>query len=357
MKLFEVKASNPIWFGGLKHMTAGEEHYVKSDVLPNIMRFFKIVKPGGGCFGVLLYEGKRQVFLLPSPADIVGRRKKGGNWRVLELSKVDIKVCEKNKPLLPLIRKSLEGFESAEGYFITHKGLGKWEEISKHDGCESRYKELEKEIVKVGDLIKREVKVGLRIDKETRTAEDRMLYFQERIRFSKERDVKLLFLTDKDEVRKEYFIGGERNRAYIKRFEESEHEIFELLDADTEIKKNKHYKLYLLTHTYLENPKEGAGIILRSIKNQKLLKFQLVWIFSKGSELISGYKKPAIKMLKPGTVLVLKANEQGRFEKMCQVVIGDNLSKSTCEEALNGKNFLSSGWNTGILIRGGVKDE
>ena len=357
MKLFEVKASNPIWFGGLKHMIAGEEHYTKSVPLPNIMRFFKIVKPnGGGCFGVILYESKRRAFLFTCPADIVGRKKKGGDWRVLELSKVNIKVCGEDQPLLPLIKKSLEGFESAGGYFITHKGLEKWEEISKYGGCKSRYKELEKEIVKVEDIVKTELRVGLRIDKETKTAEDRMLYFRERIRFSKERDVKLLFLTDKDEVGKEGFIGGERNRAYIRRFGENEHEILELLCADMDVEKNGYYKLYLLTHTYLENPKEGASVTLRSIENKKILKFQLVWIFSKGSELISGYEKPAINMLKPGTVLVLRAEESGRFNKMCQVMIGESLSKSIGEARLNSGNFLSSGWNTGILISGGVSD-
>jgi len=182
--VFKVSAYNPLWFGGLKRMSGGEEHYLSSLRLPSIMVFFPFVKGRrnksreGACYGVALGDGSNELFF-PSPADVVGKRKEGGNWRILKFYK-DINQ--------PLIKGTLTAFESAEGYLISGNGLKNWKNGHIQEG----------DLKKWDDFVATELRVGLKIDKHTKTAEESMLYFQERIRLRRDKNtcVNLFFLAD-----------------------------------------------------------------------------------------------------------------------------------------------------------------
>ena len=330
MKLYEIKTYNSIWFGGLKHMTSGEEHYAKSGFLPNIMRLFHIVKSNneGKCYGVLIK--KRDKLFFPLPADIVGKRKTGGEWKLLKLIKS--KLWFEDLELIPLITGTFEAYESAEGYMISHKGIKLWMSAFK-ENLDKTEQRLNEEIVSIDDLIKRELKVGLQINKDTGTAEEGMLYFQERIRI--EDDTSYVFIADKIN-KKIPFFGGERNPAVIKELDSIE---LKELDEKIQILKNNYYRFYILSHTFFENKELKIGNIT----------FELIWIYSRGSEFISGYRKPAIEMLKPGSVLVLRAKENGIIKRLCQIEYKPPIDKYGLDK------FLESGWNTGILGEGGVE--
>ncbi|EDP75978.1 type III-B CRISPR module-associated Cmr3 family protein [Hydrogenivirga sp. 128-5-R1-1] len=340
MKLFRVKAYNSLWFGGLRHMSGGEEHYLSSLRLPSIMAFFPFVKKDkkGACYGVALCDDSGNIYL-PSPADIVGERKKGGNWRVLKFyNDLDLK----GKAFqLPLIKGTLKAFESAEGYFITEEGFKEWKEGSISD----------KHIKNWSEFAETELKVGLQINKDTKTAEESMLYFQERIRLK--RGIYISFIAEKL-VLNEGFIGGERNPAKIEKVKNIK--LPSCLDNGCNVKKGSYYRLYLLTHTYIENNNTeekpnhtDIELKLKPVHGGDEASFKVVWIYSKGSELISGYDKPAVEMLRPGTVILLEAMEDARLQDIVQICNIPNAN------GIPKDNFLKSGWNTGILAKGGVE--
>lgn len=336
MNVYKVRVYNSIWFGGLKHITEGEEHYVKGEVLPNIMKFFRFVKRNGNgaCWGVLLLrehnDGRKEV-LLPSPADIVGKRKKGGEWRLLEYD-------EKLK--CPLIRGILEAFEGAGDYFISLENFKKWK--SYEPGVE---------LQKISELIKREIKVGLKVDKDKGVAQESMLFFQERIRPID--GVNFLFTANVVYEKKSFF-GGERNPASVEELKEEEilKNIKEILYDEVPIKNGSYYRLYILTHTFINNNLENGEkhpISIREVSSDKKVEFDIVWVFSRGSVFVSGNEKPAVNMLLPGTVLLLKAKGDTTLKSLCQVI--------SCPEENSVKNFLDSGWNTGILVKGRCRNE
>ena len=331
MKLFKVIPYNSLWFGGLIHTSAGEDHYLSSIRLPTIMVFFPFVKKEtqsaneksnweGACYGVVLCDDDGNIFL-PSPADIVGKRKKGGGWRIL-------KFIDEHK--LPLVRGTVEVFESSEGYFITGEGLERWKGgyLCNNDMREWR------------TLAETELKVGLQLNKNTGIAEERMLYFQERIRL---RDGYFIAFLADECVCNDSFIGGERNPAKVKEVKNPKLPFGNRL----EIKRNSYYRLYLLTHTYAENLRKGKSLKLKEVGGEREANFEVVWVYSKGSEFVSGYRKPAIEMLKPGTVLLLKAEDEADLKDFVQI--------HSIPKADKVSYFLESGWNTGILAEGGVE--
>lgn len=326
MKLFEVVPENPIWLGGLKHITAGEEHFMKSLSFPNIMRLFQFVKKEGkgACYGVFL--AKDENLLLPAPADIVGKRKSGGDWRVLKF-----------EGRIPLIKGTLEAYETISGYLIKSKAFNKW----------IKYKALsDSDFQKLSDLIDIDRRTGIKIDREIGTAEEGFLYTQERIRLRE--GVKLLFLAQNC-YKKEGFFGGEKNPATIKEVSKDyERNLKEIFQGSVKVEKGKIYRFYLISHAYLTTSLEvsssAKNITIRDFNGRKV-DFKVLWLFSSGTEFISGFGKPALNMLKPGTVFLLEALESGRLNKLCQIFAELSVNKV--------ERFLDSGWNSGLLISEG----
>ncbi len=324
MKLFEVVPQNPVWLGGLKHISAGDEHYMRSSFLPNIMRFFNFVKDSsrnGACYGV--FFGKGKTLLLPAPADIVVKRKSEEGWRVLRY-----------KGGIPLIRGSLESYEGIKGFLIKSEAFNKW--------C--RYENLSgDDFLKYGDIMDIDRRTGIKIDREEGIAEEGYLYTQERIRLKDE--IKLLFLA-KECYKKEGFFGGERNPARVRdASEDYKRSLNEIFSGNVKVKKGNVYRFYLISHTYLDISLEMGSsekkITLMDLQKRKL-DFKVLWLFSGGSEFISGYEKPALNMLIPGTVFVLEALDDGELNKLCQIFSEPSVNRV--------ERFIESGWNSGLLI-------
>jgi CRISPR-associated protein Cmr3 len=115
------------------------------------------------------------------------------------------------------------------------------------------------------------------------------------------------------------------------------------------IEKGKLYKLYLLTHTYIK----GELKIGKTLRVEGL-DFELVWSFTKGKEWISGFRKPAVEMLLPGTVLLLKAKDEGCLKRLTYIeektilpVYESKECKKIKEECISLHNY---GWNYAILV-------
>jgi len=76
-------------------------------------------------------------------------------------------------------------------------------------------------------------------------------------------------------------------------------------------------------------------------------------LFNGGKEWISGFRKPAIQMLKPGSVFILKALQSGSLRRLTYIVWEDLVpvyeSKDSKKIKKKEVELHNYGWNFGIL--------
>ncbi|ADC88646.1 CRISPR-associated protein, Cmr3 [Thermocrinis albus DSM 14484] len=325
MRLVKIRGYNAFWFGGLKHFTE-EEHYLPRIQLPNIMRTFRLLKKGTPCYGVFFWKEEEKDIFFPVPADVVGVRKKK------RFESGDLRIAYYNGRI-PEIDDKEKAYETLEQYFISSEKLSIGWAKGKQDSLE---------VFGAEEFFVAEDKVGLKLNKDRMSGEEKMLYFHKRMRLKK--GVSLCFLAKELDDSAKRFFGGERNPVEIEESTDLPQHFKELL-KERSVKRDKQYKFYTLTHTFVEGGlmKEEDEKILLVFRDEegREVKFQLLWLFSRGSELISGRGKPALEMLKPGAVMILKAMEDAEsFGSLCQI--------KSHPEGFN--TFLERGWNTGILV-------
>lgn len=302
MKLYLFKPYDVLTFGGLKNFSAGESHIQRAEFPPPIMRFFHLFRK---VFGVFLYKDGQ--VCMPMPADCVSERKK---------ESPEAKPLKMDIP--PLIRGELKAYEQAKG-FISWKDF--WENYKNGKSFQTYQ-----------PFIKSELRVGIALDKGTRTAREGMLYSEEFLRFDE--GSMLAVLGEGYEGKGIEKVGGERRVAFCK---EADNEKLEV--ENVKVIKGKYYKFYCLTHLFVEGGLEQE----REIKLfGSGLKFKVLWFFGT-SEFVSGYTKPFIQMLKPGSVLWLLALDEGGTKGICQI---DSKPEVNDIE----RSFLERGWNSGILL-------
>ena len=248
------------------------------------------------------------------PADVLLPRKgREGSVRIAKLTEEG----------LPFLRGTCEAYESSEGTFI-----------SLRDFLE-KYREGIEGFNAVGpEVIKREHRVGIGLDRDYRKAKEAMLYSQEFLRFAEGTCLAVLAEEPFEELKGQFVrVGGERRIAFVK-----EEGTFPVQPIG--IQRGSLYKFYCLSHLFVDGGLE-RGKELR-IEN---LKFRLLWLYSKGSEFISGYRKPFIEMLKPGSVLLMQALDAGGLgSSVCQINSVPPVKSKELE------SFLHRGWNSGILM-------
>jgi CRISPR type III-B/RAMP module-associated protein Cmr3 len=143
-----------------------------------------------------------------------------------------------------------------------------------------------------------------------------------------------------------YYFGGETRISKIET--QPLDERLEFLTDCVEIERGNIYRFYLTTHTYIEDE-----LTIGRCLNIGGLNFELVWLFNAGKEWISGFRKPAIQMLKPGTVLILKALQPGELRRLTYIgqtefvpVYENRESTNILRKKVKLHNY---GWNFGIL--------
>lgn len=321
MKLYLFEPYDMLTFGGLRHFGAGESHVQKAEFPPPIMRFFELFQK---VYGVVLY--KKEEFYLPVPADCVKQRKgeKAQAFRlpygIPPLIKGRRLLSEKGKP---------SAFEQVKEGFIKWSDFVRvYLERSAEEFC---LHELE-------ELVKKELRVGIALNKDMRIAQEGMLYSQDFLRL----DCQIGLLAENPRERLYYnTLGGERR---IAKFVE-EKEVMEELSEVITIRKDFVYGFYCLSHLFVD----GGLEIGKEIRVGNL-KFKMEWYFG-SSEWVSGFAKPFLQMLKPGSFLWLKPLEEGGTKRLCQVDSKPAVSniKGKLKREWNLDNFLDRGWNCGIL--------
>jgi len=348
VELFEVKALDFWSFGGLKNFQAGVDTYRKPVFPPDIMKFFHIVDLNK-VVPIAVFLKKEDEIYLPVPADLLQPRKGvKGNLKISplmgkeELPEGALTDFESFK-VLPFIKESEVKYEGAKGYLPFSK--------LKNYFTENKICADTDNIKGLDFFVNFEPKVGLTLNFDTFSAEESRLYFTFAVRPKKDTSLVVVFKKKNGEsVKIEegiYHIGGETRVSKVQKVESKE--LQSLLCEKINICKGELYKFYLLSHTYIE----GKLYIGKTLKVGGI-DFELVWTFTKGKEWISGYKKPAVEMLLPSTVLVLKAknnaltNRLNHIEAKTKLPIYENKDKKELKEK---KVFLHEyGWNWGILI-------
>jgi CRISPR-associated protein Cmr3 len=319
MKLLELTPEDALTFGSLKNFTAGESHYQQTTFPPPIMRFFSLGKEQGlkplKILGVFIkHQGK---LFLPLPADCLKKRKEKGEKIYVPRWDEELK-----RPFIePFEKGELLNLEQAEGFcsfsdFLDHYAKGENFEV-KHE-----------------EIFQEEERVGVKLNYDNRVSEDRHLYSRIYLRFKNSHIVLLV----EDYINKAFLssVGGERKYAKIKPAEDS---FMGFLKESVDIKRDKLYKFYSTTHLYADLKSE--------IKLNRNIKFKVEWVSSLPPEWVSGFKKPFLYMLRPGTVLWLRALEDGMCERLCQISSGSEVIK--CNGGA--KDLLKRGWNSGMLLK------
>jgi len=354
IRLLEVKPIDSYVIGGLRNFQAGSDTYRETLPLPDIIKFFSLVDLN--VFKVCgVFLKKENTIYFPVPADFLRPRKgESGNLKLSTLVELESLIHEEGNVVLdieteylPYLREEADDktkYEGASG-FIALNHLESYFRNGTIEGLKTE------DLKPISAFVKQELKIGLTLDFDNFTAEESRLYmtFLNRL----ERDVKLVaLLVEKQEAKHPeglYYFGGETRVAQVKT--QKEEPSLSFLQEEIPIEKGKLYRLYLTSHTYL--PEELN--IGRTLKVGGC-EFSLVWVFSAGKEWISGFAKPAIKMLKPGTVLVLKALKECKNLKRLTYIESKALlpvlkNKNLPKDINNFKEeeLHHCGWNHGIL--------
>ncbi len=307
MKLYVFEPYDVLSFGGLKHFGAGQTHISRSSFPPPIMRFFHLFEK---VYGVFIKQ--QDQLYLPAPADLLKERKKEDSTSVRAL---------KLKGEIPFLSGTDKAYESVGDAFISYEDFTK--NYVKRRECLCVYP--------LEEFIQKEFRVGIGLDKERHIAKESLLYSQEFLRL-KNSHLTVLAEGMQQNIKGNIVpVGGERKVAFLKE------EPVRLFEGSVRIERGKLYKFYCLSHLYVDGGLKRGKVLKISGMN-----FSLVWLFNKGVEYVSGFAKPFLQMLKPGSVLVLEALASGGFGcQVCQV-------ESTPPE-WRYESFLERGWNSGIL--------
>ena len=382
--LLELNPIDNYVIGGLRNFQAGVDTYRETLFLPDIMKFFALLDlEDFKVCGVFLRKDGEIYF--PIPADFLRPRKgQSGSLKLSKLKKVeDLKsregdiIFDIDPEYIPYIEeKGDTKYEGASG-FISAKSLepyfqyGEIKQDLKTDSIKS-----------ISEFIKQELKIGLTLNFDSFTAQESRLYmtFVNRV----VRGVKLVALLKVKEGKENlngesnlkppngfFYFGGETRVASVDTKPLEEENPLHFLNGDMEIKGGNLYRFYLTSHTYLpEELKLKRKLILGELNGKSKesgCKFSVEWVFSAGKEWISGFAKPGIQMLKPGTVLILRALEDckniKRFtciqsHEYLPILKGRNAPKKVENIVKEEKNLCDYGWNYGILAPyGGVRNE
>jgi CRISPR-associated protein Cmr3 len=347
----EVKTFDFWLFGGLRNFQAGSDTFREPRFPPDIMKFFHLTdleehQP----VGVLLKRGRNIFF--PVPADILQPRKgERGNLKISHLKEREeilAQLCDKEfltdlgeEHLLPFVGedKDKKKYEGAGG-FISFERL-------KTYFSEGRIEASTDDLKGLDYFVSSEIKVGLTLDFQRFSAMESMLYttFVNR---PQTLDSSLVVIFKGPNALEEgiYYVGGETRVSEVKPLKEEN--ITPFLQEGIEVKEGDLYRFYLLSHTYIE----GELTVGKTLKVGGI-EFKTVWVFSRGKEWISGFRKPAIQMLTPATVLVLKAMGNGNLKRLtyveskaCLPVFKSRTSRRVEDREVELHRY---GWNHGIL--------
>ncbi|RME09738.1 MAG: hypothetical protein D6804_05455, partial [Aquificota bacterium] len=270
---------------------------------------------------------------IPAPADVVKERKKKDNY--------EVKILRLSREGVPLITGTDKAFETVGNAFISYQHF-----------VESYSRGMENiKVYPLEEFISVEYRIGIGLDKDRRVAKETLLYSQEFLRLErKERENNQLkfarayisVLADgrwEDAGQETAGLGGERRLAFVK--EES----IRPFEKPIQIERGKTYKFYCTSHLSVEGGlRRGSALKINS------LSFELLWLFGGGVEYVSGFAKPFLQMLRPGSVLLLKALDGGGLGcRLCQI---DGKPKVNVRKGIRWDmdNFLDRGWNSGILM-------
>jgi CRISPR-associated protein Cmr3 len=348
---FEVKTLDYWLFGGLRNFQAGSDTFREPRFPPDIMKFFHLTDLEKLQPVAVLLKREGDIFF-PVPADILQPRKgERGNLKISHLKereRIISQICNKEfltdlgeGYYLPFVEESRDKkkYEGAGG-FISFDRL-------KTYFSEGRIEATTDDLKGVDYFVSSEIKVGLMLDFQRFSAMESMLYttFVNRPQ-NLDSSLVVIFKGSNSVEEGFYYVGGETRVSEVKHLKQEN--ITPFLQEEIEVKEGKLYRFYLLSHTYID----GELTIGKTLRVGGI-DFKTVWVFSRGKEWISGFRKPAVQMLNPATVLVLRAKGSGNLKRLTYI------ESKTCLPIFKGRHsqrvedkeveLHRYGWNHGIL--------
>ena len=307
MNKYLITPIDVLIFGDGKPFNAGEQHSREVNFflnpVPFVSAFNKNTNLKTGLKFLSLYDEKAQDFLFPVPLDI-GFEKDG-------------------KVVNSYLKKADEDFVSCEEleYFVEFNTNKKMEFGGKYINIQS----LEDYLLKgkfqkgniynlFGDIIEKEIRTGIEIDKTTRTTKEKMLFFQPFIRFSQ--NIKF-FAEFKQEIEKDFFtIGGEAKVANISTAEKSPEEIFKGIKENikNKIQETGYFKIILLTPTNYPPKIEGTKLIAQL--TGKPITFSGWYNIYKENKKIDSFPTRLFKLIPESSVFYYKLENKNKLNEI-----------------------------------------
>jgi len=348
MKLYHIRPFDTVVFGENRGSVLGDDHEKGGKFPPEIMKLFNL---GDVKFLGIFPLREREIFL-PMPADVLTRRKsKGGPYYIPwlnSLSGLSFKT-DLNRNLLPWTGVH-DALERAGGYIPASSFFEEYIKVRSgrlHIDA-SKYTD--------GDLFKEEVRIGIAIDYSTGTVKESMLYTHVHYRL----EYGFVVLVHKDGMGRPSIapVGGERKVSRIGDFEDEKF-TKEAMKKEN-IREGEIYKFYLTTHAFVDSELEpGSEITIADAVNNEgdRIDMKVIWMYSAGAEWISGIetrpgedgmrRKPALYMLRPGTVFLLEAKGNGNLNRFSQIIAPINLNEN--DNGIDESRFIERGWGSGII--------
>ncbi|WP_029521647.1 type III-B CRISPR module-associated Cmr3 family protein [Persephonella sp. KM09-Lau-8] len=308
MSRYLITPIDVLIFGDGKPFNAGEQHSREISFflnpVPFVSAFNKNTSLKTGLRFLSLYDEKNQNFLFPVPLDI-GFEKDG------------------KKVVNSFLRKTNEDFISSEEleFFVEFNTDKKMEVGGRYINTEGLKSYLlnekleEKNVYNLfGDIIEKEIRTGIEIDRTTRTTKEKMLFFQPFIRFNENIKFSVEF---KQEVEKDFLtIGGEAKIVNISTTEKSPTVLFEDVKENIKrkIQETGYFKIILLTPTNYPLEIEGAKLIAQL--TGKPITFSGWYNIYEEDKKIDSFPTRLFKLIPEGSVFYYKLENKTKLDEI-----------------------------------------
>ncbi len=313
MRKYLITPFDVLIFGDGKPFNAGEQHNREGDFflnpVPFVGAFNKNTNLKTGLRFLSFYDEGKESFLFPVPLDI-GFEEDG------EIINSFLKKSDKDfissDELEFFVEFDTDKKMKVGGRYINIQGLKNYLLGKKLD---------KKDIYDLfGDIIEKEIRTGIEIDRTTRTTKEKMLFFQPFIRFSQ--NIKFFAEFDKnfaelDEKKDFLTIGGEAKVVNVSTTDKSPAVLFENIKEDlkNKIQETGCFKIILLTPTNYPPKINGAELVAQLIG--KPITFSGWYnIYKENNKKSDSFPTRLFKLLPEGSVFYYRLVDENKLDEI-----------------------------------------
>ncbi len=306
MSKYLITPFDVLIFGDGKPFNAGEQHNRESNFflnpVPFVGAFNKNTNLKTGLRFLSFYDEKKENFLFPVPLDI-GFEEDG------EIINSFLKKSDKDfissDELEFFVEFDTDKKMKVGGRYINTQGLKSYLLGKKLD---------KKDIYNLfGDIIEKEIRTGIEIDRTTRTTKKKKLYFQPFIRFHE----KIKFFVEfKQEIKKDFLtIGGESKSVNILPFNTDSLKELNVKKIKEKIQETGYFKIILLTPTNHPPKLDGAELIAQ-LTGKPITFSGWYNIYKENNKKSGSFPTRLFKLLPEGSVFYYRLVDENKLDEI-----------------------------------------